>query len=101
MDLLGHPIEKVTKRRFENIYDFSLDVTNKNDCKIIFDDKGVCDHCNTYYNDILPNWHTDERGDLALKEIIKKIAKHFAISTVAIEIKTGHKSKEKIIEISN
>ncbi len=34
------------------------------------------------------------------KEIIKKIAKHFAISTVAIEIKTGHKSKEKIIEIS-
>ena len=36
----------------------------------------------------------------ANKEIIKKIAKHFAISTVAIEIKTGHKSKEKIIEIS-
>ena len=30
----------------------------------------------------------------------KKIAKHFAISTAAIEIKTGHKSKEKIIEIS-
>ena len=36
----------------------------------------------------------------ANKEIIKKIAKHFAISTVAIEIKAGHKSKEKIIEIS-
>ena len=36
----------------------------------------------------------------ANKEIIKKIVKHFAISTVAIEIKTGHKSKEKIIEIS-
>ena len=36
----------------------------------------------------------------ANKEIIKKMAKHFAISTVAIEIKTGHKSKEKIIEIS-
>jgi len=36
----------------------------------------------------------------ANKEIIKKIAKHFAISTVAIQIKSGHKSKEKIIEIS-
>ena len=45
------------------------------DSKIIFDDKGVCDHCNTYYNNILPNWHTDEKGDLALKEIIKKIKK--------------------------
>ena len=32
----------------------------------------------------------------ANKEIIKKIAKHFAISTVAIQIKSGHKSKEKI-----
>jgi uncharacterized protein YggU (UPF0235/DUF167 family) len=36
----------------------------------------------------------------ANKEIIKKIAKHFAISTVVIQIKSGHKSKEKIIEIS-
>ena len=33
----------------------------------IFDENGVCDHCNTYYNDILPKWHTDERGDKALK----------------------------------
>jgi uncharacterized protein YggU (UPF0235/DUF167 family) len=36
----------------------------------------------------------------ANKEVIKKIAKYFAISTVAIQIKLGHKSKEKIIEIS-
>ena len=36
----------------------------------------------------------------ANKEIIKKIAKYFAISTVAIQIKSDHKSKEKIIEIS-
>ena len=35
----------------------------------------------------------------ANKEIIKKIAKYFAISTLAIQIKSGHKSKEKIIEI--
>ena len=36
----------------------------------------------------------------ANKEIIKKIAKHFGISSSQIQIKTGHKSQEKIIEIS-
>ena len=45
------------------------------DSKITFDQKGVCDHCNTFYSDILPNWHTDERGDKALKEIVIKIKK--------------------------
>jgi len=35
----------------------------------------------------------------ANKEIIKKIAKHFKISTALIQIKSGHKSSEKIIEI--
>ena len=38
-----------------------------------FDDKG-CDHCNTY-SDILPKWHTDEKGDVTLKKIVKKIKK--------------------------
>ena len=36
----------------------------------------------------------------ANKEIIEKIAKHFRISTVLVQIKSGHKSLEKIIEIS-
>ncbi len=35
----------------------------------------------------------------ANKEIIKKIAKHFEISTALVQIKSGHKSQEKIIEI--
>jgi len=43
------------------------------DSKIFFDEKGVCDHCNTYYNDILPKWHTDERGEKELWKIINKI----------------------------
>jgi N-acetyl sugar amidotransferase len=45
------------------------------DSKITFDQEGVCDHCNTYYKDILPNWHTDERGDIVLKGIVEKIKK--------------------------
>jgi uncharacterized protein (TIGR00251 family) len=35
----------------------------------------------------------------ANKEIIKKIAKHFKISTSLVQIKSGHKSSEKIIKI--
>jgi len=35
----------------------------------------------------------------ANKEIIKKLAKHFGISSALIQIKTGHKSQEKIIEV--
>jgi uncharacterized protein (TIGR00251 family) len=36
----------------------------------------------------------------ANKEIIKKLAKHFGVSSAQIQIKTGHTSQEKIIEIS-
>ena len=50
-------------------------VMDTTDSKIVFDEKGVCDHCNTFYKEILPKWHTDDRGDKALKEIVKKIKK--------------------------
>lgn len=50
-------------------------VMDTTDSKIIFDEDGVCDHCNTFYKDIQPNWHTDERGDKELKEIVSKIKK--------------------------
>ena len=36
-----------------------MDVTDAN---ITFDTRGWCDYCNNYYEKILPNWHTDERG---------------------------------------
>jgi len=38
-------------------------------------------------------------GGAANKEIIKKLAKHFGVSSSRVTIKSGHKSKEKIIEI--
>lgn len=37
----------------------------------------------------------------ANKEIIKKLAKHFRVSSSKIQIKSGHKSKTKIIEIQH
>ena len=45
------------------------------DSKITFDSRGVCDHCNTFFKDIKPNWHTDERGLKALQPIIDEIKK--------------------------
>ena len=37
----------------------------------------------------------------ANKEIIKKLAKYFGVSTSLIQIKSGHKSKQKIIQIQH
>jgi uncharacterized protein (TIGR00251 family) len=37
----------------------------------------------------------------ANKEIIKKLAKHFGIPTTLVQIKSGHKSKQKIIQIQH
>ena len=38
------------------------------------------------------------RGE-ANKEIIKKLSKHFQIPTSSIQIKSGNKSQQKILEI--
>lgn len=43
------------------------------DSKITFDENGVCDHCITFYEKVLPNWHTDKKGRQALDLIVDKI----------------------------
>lgn len=43
------------------------------DSAIVFDDKGVCDHCTTFYKTIEPNWHTDERGRRELEILAERI----------------------------
>jgi N-acetyl sugar amidotransferase len=43
------------------------------DPRISFDERGQCDHCRNYYSNILPNWHTDQRGQDALGQIADKI----------------------------
>ena len=49
-----------------------MDTTDRN---IIFDEKGVCDHCNTFYKYIKPHWHTDDRGWNEITKIAKSIRK--------------------------
>ena len=48
-------------------------VMDTTDSKITFDETGVCDHCRTYYSDVLPNWHTDEKGRAELQRYVNKI----------------------------
>lgn len=42
------------------------------DSRIQFDENGICDHCNDFHSNVLPNWHTDENG---LKQLAKTIDK--------------------------
>lgn len=48
-------------------------VMDTTDSMIVFDERGYCDHCNTFYKDILPNWHTDERGQKKLNDLAERI----------------------------
>ena len=60
------------KREFKVCTNCVMDTTDSN---ISFDQDGVCDHCNTFFKDIKPNWHTDERGKNEIKKIVSKIKK--------------------------
>jgi N-acetyl sugar amidotransferase len=43
------------------------------DSRIIFEENGMCDHCNDFYQNVKPNWHTDERGRKEIESIVEKI----------------------------
>lgn len=57
-------------REYQVCTNCAMDTT---DSKIVFDEKGMCDHCNNFYDNIKPNWHPDEIGAKGLKEIVDKI----------------------------
>ncbi len=50
-------------------------VMDTTDSKIVFNEKGVCDHCNTFYKDIEPQWHPDEKGWAEISKIADDIKK--------------------------
>lgn len=47
-----------------------MDATDPN---IAFDEHGVCDYCNNFKVEILPNWHTDAQGAAQLAVLAEKI----------------------------
>ena len=50
-------------------------VMDTSDSKITFDEKGICDWCNSFYRNTLPRWHTGEKGRKLLEPLIEKIKK--------------------------
>ena len=50
-------------------------IMDSSDSKIVFDEKGVCDHCNDFYSNVKPNWHTDDKGRIEMETVVEKIKK--------------------------
>ena len=48
-------------------------IMDTTDSKIVFDEKGVCDYCNSYITDILPNWQPNNNDYSELEKIASKI----------------------------
>lgn len=48
-------------------------VMDTTDSKIVFGADGTCDHCNTFYNEILPSWHTDEPAQQSFQRVVDQI----------------------------
>jgi N-acetyl sugar amidotransferase len=42
-------------------------VMDTSDSSIVFDERGWCDYCRNFYDNILPNWVTDGRGERELQ----------------------------------
>lgn len=50
-------------------------VMDTSDPKILFDEKGVCDHCNSYDKDVKPRWHPNDHGKLLFRNKVSMIKK--------------------------
>ena len=48
-------------------------VMDTSDSKIAFGADGVCDHCGTFYAQVLPSWDTGEKGRTTLERIANEI----------------------------
>lgn len=48
-------------------------IMDTSDSKITFDERGFCDYCQNYYQNIQPNWHPNERGTAMIRPLIDKI----------------------------
>lgn len=48
-------------------------VMDTSDSKIVFDEKGICDHCNIFFSHTLPNWHTGDKGRFEVEALVRTI----------------------------
>lgn len=50
-------------------------VMDTTDSEITFDENGICDFCNDYYQNILPAWKLQQQNNNAVQELAEKIRK--------------------------
>lgn len=50
-------------------------IMDTTDHKITFDERGWCDYCRNFYENIQPNWHPDEKGEKTIAPLMDKIKK--------------------------
>ena len=43
------------------------------DTSIKFDDRGICDHCNTFFNHTLPAWNLQKGNKKEVFKILKSL----------------------------
>jgi N-acetyl sugar amidotransferase len=48
-------------------------VMDTSDSQIVFDAQGVCDHCEGFKRDVLPNWHPDDHGKAMFRAQVEEI----------------------------
>ncbi len=48
-------------------------IMDTSDPNILFDDEGVSDYYNNFHQNIVPYWHTDDRGHIELMKMAEKI----------------------------
>ncbi|PWG02097.1 N-acetyl sugar amidotransferase [Sphingosinicella humi] len=48
-------------------------VMDTSDSEIVFDDRGVCDHCRGFERNVLPKWHPNEQGRQMVAKTIEQI----------------------------
>ena len=63
-------VDLVKKREYKRCVNCVMDTT---DLRIKFDEKGVCDHCNLFYQNSLPYWEKCLNDSLGLQKKIDKI----------------------------
>lgn len=51
-------------------------IMDTSDSNIMFNVQSVCDYCNNFKNEILPNWHTNTQGEMKLAALADKIRAH-------------------------
>jgi N-acetyl sugar amidotransferase len=48
-------------------------VMDTSDSQIVFDENGVCDHCNGFISDVLPNWLPNAKGEAIFRKMVAVI----------------------------